>query len=39
MALKDVVFVRFHGLRDVQADVLEFRTQGPPGDAQQEGGP
>jgi len=38
-ALRQVIRVGFDGVRDVQAQVLELGAQGPPGDAQQEGGP
>src|SRR5262245_27431804 len=38
-ALRQVVFVGFHRVRHAQAQFAEFRAQGLPGDAQQEGGP
>ena len=37
-ALRQVVFVGFHRVRHAQAQFAEFRAQGLPGDAQQEGG-
>src|SRR5262249_6754832 len=39
VALRQAVLVGFDGVRDVQSQFLELRAQGPPGDAQQEGGP
>ena len=37
--LRQVAFVGFHRVGHVQAQVLELRAQGFPGDAEQKGGP